>query len=423
MRANGKLCNAPDTLTLTLSRKYKGEGTKDSNSVDAVRTPRVQCCVAMRDDVSHPLPPSDADQLPIPADALVAAPPPAPSVLDNPRIASALGIGVSLLVHASLIAIGLLLIPQLREVVTGKKTAEQTIVPIAELATEQVGGIPNPGLTDRKNDSAAQNADANVKPSDAWAQRRSATLDKQLVGGAGDAAPTQIGIGGVKGGAGKGLGDGVAGGGGLAKFGVPGGGSGIGPRGAVFGNGGNAYRIVFVCDGTGDMVSSVAYPVLLRELNATVAKLKPKQSFNVVFFFDGTKFSSVDSGKLLPAIPANTDKLKTFLSNFSGGLGTDPRPALTFAFSLKPELVYFLSNGEFDKLASYDEVQAHIRKLNTGNAVRVNTVLLTAADSRDNTQGVKEAVKDAADTMNVIARANGGKFLSIDARRVYLTGQ
>ncbi|HEX8323551.1 MAG TPA: hypothetical protein VF595_06510 [Tepidisphaeraceae bacterium] len=386
---------------------------------------RVQCRVAMAADVPDEIPQSDAVESAAPyAAAPMPRSAPTRSLLDNPRVASALGILASIVVHAGLIILGLLLIPQVREAVTGRTVAEQTIVPTAELATDQVGGIPNPGLTDDKSRAAAQNTDSQVKPSDAWAERSSATLDKQLVGGAGDAAPTQIGIGGSKSAGGRGLGDGVAGGGGLAKFGVPGGGSGIGPRGAVFGNGGNAYRIVFVCDGTGDMVSSVAYPVLLRELNATMAKLKPKQQFNVVFFYDGTKYASVDANGLLPAIPANTEKLQTFLKNFSGGSKTDPLPAIKFAFSLKPDLIYFLSNGNFDDLSPYDEVKATFRKLNPTNAVRVNTVLLTAADVQEKTTAnYKEALKDAADTMSVIAKANGGRFLSIDARRVYLTGQ
>ncbi|MDB5327797.1 MAG: hypothetical protein JWM57_3366 [Phycisphaerales bacterium] len=345
------------------------------------------------------------------------------SVWTTPQVATGLGIGASIVVHIAIIVLGLLLIPQFREVVSGKKVAEQTIVPIAELATEQAGGIPNPGMTDDRNRPAGQTLDSTVTQTDAWSERRSSTLDRNLSSGSGDAAPTQIGIGGNKS-AGSGLGSGVAGGGGLAKFGVPGGGSGIGPRGAVFGNGGNAYRIVFVCDGTGDMVSSVAYPVLLRELAGTMAKLKPKQSFNVVFFYDGTKYASVDPGKLIPAVPVNSEKLQTFLKNFSGGAGTDPRPAITFAFSLKPDLIYFLSNGNFADLATYSDVTDTFKKLNPSKTVRVNTILLKSITPEDmQKKSVQEAMKDAADTMTVIAKANGGTFNSIDARSVYLPGQ
>lgn len=345
---------------------------------------------------------------------LVDETPKAATVWSQPQVANGVGIGASIVIHLALVLLGLLLLPQFREVVAGKTVAEQTIVPIAELATDQVGGIPNPGMTDQ-NRPAGQTVDSSVTQSDAWAEQRSATLDQQLTGGSGDTAPTQIGIGGNRA-VGSGLGSGVAGGGGLAKFGVPGGGSGIGPRGAVFGNGGNAFKIVFVCDGTGDMVTSLAFPVLKKELEGTVAKLKPKQSFNVVFFYQDDKYAAVDRTQLLSALPPNLEKLKVFLRDFSGGAGTDPLPAITFAFSLKPDLIYFLSNGNFDKQATYDQVKAHFVKLNPKKLVRVNTILLTTPnkEARD-----IEILRDAANCMEDIAKANGGKFSSIKALEVY----
>ncbi|MGC4030684.1 MAG: hypothetical protein QM754_02895 [Tepidisphaeraceae bacterium] len=327
---------------------------------------------------------------------------------------------MSIFVHASLIVLGLLLIPQVRDFVSGKKVAEQTIVPTAELATEQVGGIPNPGMNLDRNRAAAQNVDASVTQSDAWAQQRSATLDTQLLGGSGDGTPTQIGIGGGRA-SGSGLGNGVAGGGGLAKFGVPGGGSGIGPKGAVFGNGGNAYRIVFVCDGTGGMFDGRKLPLLMRELQATIAKLKPKQSYNVIFFREGDRpinesVVAVDRTQLLPAIPANNQKTSQFLSKLICSGKTKPIPAVELAFKLKPQLIYFLSDGAFDDLDTYDEVTARFRELNKDKSVRVNTIVFGKDDD------TSEALKQAKDTMKTIAKDNGGNFLAVDPDTVFGQG-
>ena len=49
----------------------------------------------------------------------------------------------------------------------------------------------------------------------------------------------------------------------MAMYGVPGGG-GIGPKGPVFGHGGNARRIAFVCDASGSMINKM--PVLKEQL-------------------------------------------------------------------------------------------------------------------------------------------------------------
>jgi hypothetical protein len=76
---------------------------------------------------------------------------------------------------------------------------------------------------------------------------------------------------------GSGEGDGT---GALAAFGTPGGG-GIGPQGPVFGNGGSARTIVFVCDCTGSMINKIAQ--LKVELSRAVQNLKPIQSFDIVF--------------------------------------------------------------------------------------------------------------------------------------------
>ena len=66
-------------------------------------------------------------------------------------------------------------------------------------------------------------------------------------------------------------------------FGTPGGG-GIGPKGPVFGNGGNAREIVFLCDATGSMLNKMA--TLKDELNKAVVGLRPIQSFDIIFYQD-----------------------------------------------------------------------------------------------------------------------------------------
>ena len=87
---------------------------------------------------------------------------------------------------------------------------------------------------------------------------------------------------------GKGLlgdaaGSGASDSGAVKMFGAPGGG-GLGPKGPVFGNGGNARRITFVCDATGTMLPKME--ALKVELSKVVHDLKPIQAFNVIFFHE-----------------------------------------------------------------------------------------------------------------------------------------
>lgn len=348
-------------------------------------------------------------------------PPPVPPVLDepsvstteteseelphggfwtNPMVASITGAATSILIHAAIIIAGLLLIPDVRDLVTDLVVSEeQTIIPTAELATEQPGGIPNPGMNSDATRAAAQMVDASVTQSDAFNQERSESLDAALSIGNPTESSMPIGAG-IK------TGGGLAGGGRLAAFGAPGGGAGIGPKGAVFGNGGNAYRIVFICDGTGTMIG-LKQALLIRELNSTVAKLKPVQEFNVIFFSEdnGNFVMAVDPNKLMPATPANIRRTAEWLSRFSFRGSTNPIPAIEMAFRQKPQLIYLLSDGEFDNLVSYDEVIKTVERLNPDKKVKVNTILFGDRDLR-----AEQALKKIADD-------NGGRmvYVSLDS--------
>jgi hypothetical protein len=318
----------------------------------------------------------------------------------NPMVASVTGAATSILVHAAIIIVGLLLIPDVRQLVTDMVVVEeQTIIPTAELATEQPGGIPNPGMNSDATRAAAQMVDASVTQSDAFNDQKSQSLDAALASGDPTESSMPIGTG-IK------TGGGLAGGGKLAAFGAPGGGAGIGPKGAVFGNGGNAYKIVFVCDGTGTMLG-LKQALLVRELNSTIAKLKPVQEFNVIFFNEdqGSFVTAVDMNKLMPAIPPNVRKTSDWLSKFSFRGSTNPIPAIELAFKQKPQLMYILSDGEFDNLTSYDEVIKTINDLNADKKIKINTIMFGDRDPR-----AEQALKKIADD-------NGGRmvYVSLEA--------
>ena len=178
-------------------------------------------------------------------------------------------------------------------------------------------------------------------------------------------------------------------------FGTPGGG-GIRPKGPVFGNGGNARLITFVCDASGSMINKMAS--LKDQLNKAVTGLRPIQSFNIIFFQDKTLDALDKSGGLLAATPETKRKAGTFLEGVTTTGTTDPIPGIQMAFKTKPQLIYLLTDGDFP---DNDAVLKVIRELNKDKKVKINTIAFVGQSDTDT------AFKDLLKT---IATESGGTF-------------
>lgn len=152
--------------------------------------------------------------------------------------------------------------------------------------------------------------------------------------------------------------------GGLSGFGT---GRGGGGGADFFGLGGGvAKKIVYVVDRSGSMTDSIMY--VKYELKRSIRQLKPNQEFYVVFYSSGPAVE-MPSRKLVPATEANKQQAYEFIDSIVPVGQTDPKEALKRAFEVGPELVYLLTDGEFDK-----DVIPHIEKLNRGDTVTVNTI-------------------------------------------------
>jgi hypothetical protein len=320
-----------------------------------------------------------------------------------PWVQNLLPLGTSLAVHLGIILVGVLLLKTVTEVVETVQK-QQIIIPDATMVDgAEPGGIPNPGLGTDANRRAEQQIDPTVTQSEGVAEKRSENLTQSLsasgsitpdgdnlIGGGAAAGPV-----GLRGAAGTGM-SGGDGGGPLAPFGTPGGGQGLGPRAPFMGQGGNATRVVYLCDGTGTMVG-LRYQLVKGELKKAIDVLKPIQQFAVIFFQD-ENFEAVDKKTLIPATGQNKRKAYDFLEAMSIRGQTNPLPAIEAAFAMKPQLIYLLSDGEFDNLVSYDQVLARIAELNKDKSVRINTILFGDRDKR------------AEETLRRMAQENGGRF-------------
>ena len=163
------------------------------------------------------------------------------------------------------------------------------------------------------------------------------------------------------------IGLGGGGGGDLGKYGLDLGSTDPGPT--FFGLGGRARgakRIVYVVDRSGSMTET--FDAVRKELNQSVARLRRSQRFHVVLFNDGAPQENPPK-KLVNASNDQKEALEGFLARVEPGGNTDPIPAMRRAFELGPDLIYFLTDGEFDP-----RLVEELRRRNAQKKIRIFTI-------------------------------------------------
>jgi hypothetical protein len=128
-----------------------------------------------------------------------------------------------------------------------------------------------------------------------------------------------------------------------------------------------ARRVVYLLDGSGSMMSK--FDVLRAAVGSAVGELKPAQSFNVVIMHedDGTPFSR----QSLAATEANKALFSAFMKTAKPHGSSDPIAALRFAFAQNPEVIYFLTDGDFP---NNNQVLQEIHKLNAAHRTKIHTI-------------------------------------------------
>lgn len=344
------------------------------------------------------------------ADALVPAPVPAPvpqrTFWQHPFVLNVLPFTTSVLLHAGILLVGYATFQTVKTVSTVIR--EQIIIPDATLVEgAEVGGLPNPGL----------GADPNIVPDvkvDIQEQTQRLEKSTSIASGIGGEPASEgvIGVGAAKlGGGGLGKGDEA----GRSPFGVPGGSGGLGPKSPFMGVSGNAYRIVYLVDGSGSMLSR--RNIVIQALKESVDKLKPVQFFNVMFFHEGD-FEALDRGQLLPASPVNKRKAFDFADQMETRDRTDPSRAIQLAMNMKPQLIYLLTDGFDDRVEDFaKKLRGQISALNKSREAHVNIIYIADESRFSDIGGVKNDAKrnEIVDELKAITQENGGRFKSINS--------
>lgn len=128
-----------------------------------------------------------------------------------------------------------------------------------------------------------------------------------------------------------------------------------------FGTEATGTRFVFVIDGSGSMTQGVRWRQAVREVEKSIGKLNENQQAMVLVYNFHTYPMFNTPPKDLKLLPV-TDRFKKALSEWLGNVtpigGTRPAHALEYSLSLKPDAIFFLSDG----LLADNSVQVLARK-------------------------------------------------------------
>ena len=184
------------------------------------------------------------------------------------------------------------------------------------------------------------------------------------------------------------IGIGTGGGEDFSKYGLRASG---GPGPSFFGLGQRARgarRIVYVVDRSGSMLTT--FEAVRRELRSSVGDLRRSQRFHVVFFNAGPPLEHQPK-KLVPATATQKKQFFEFLDTIRAEGSTDPIPAMQRALAVRPDLIYFLTDGDFDPL-----LLEKLREWNADQKVRIFTLAYVSEAGRV--------------LLEQIARENDGEF-------------
>lgn len=130
-------------------------------------------------------------------------------------------------------------------------------------------------------------------------------------------------------------------------------GNGVGDGNGYFGMKADRKSIVFVVDASNSM--NHPYPGIARtrfgrvklELFKTISQMTEEQKFFVIFFAEDAL--PMPARNLVSATPENQKLAMEWIGGIRTFGNTEPQNAVVMALKLKPDVIYFLTDGNFDR--------------------------------------------------------------------------
>jgi hypothetical protein len=187
--------------------------------------------------------------------------------------------------------------------------------------------------------------------------------------------------GAMAGGSGSGTGAGKGSFDAIASLGAAGGGGGKGV--GFFGTRARADSVIFIVDMSGSMEGhrfDRAVEELIRSLNL----LQPTQKF-FIFFYSGVTFPMFEqrNPKLLPATSGNRAKAIKWIKAFHPEGDTAPEDAIAKALKMKPQVIYFLTDGEIP-----NTTRATTQRCNAEHKTVIHTIAFEYEGGAEQLRGI-----------------------------------
>jgi len=125
-----------------------------------------------------------------------------------------------------------------------------------------------------------------------------------------------------------------------------------------FGIGGYGQTFVYVVDASDSMNENGKFDRARYELLQSIEQLASDQRYFVIFYNDDAY--PMDADEPVMATEKQFAATTEWVNAAVADRGTNPLPALLYALSLKPDAVFFLSDGQFDPL-TIQVLRAHNR--------------------------------------------------------------
>jgi hypothetical protein len=174
----------------------------------------------------------------------------------------------------------------------------------------------------------------------------------------------------------------------------------VGDATHFFGLGSSGKSFVYVVDCSDSMNDGRKFERACYELLQSIEQLGYDQRYFIILYNDQTY--PMEGGKLVPATQDQFDQTRRWVGRVVPGGHTYPLPALLRALALKPDAIYFLSDGLFDPNV--------IAQLRVANAPQ-------RAGRGDRTESRRVPIhtiafvsREAQGLMRTIASQSGGKF-------------
>jgi len=168
----------------------------------------------------------------------------------------------------------------------------------------------------------------------------------------------------------------------IASLGAGGGGSGKGV--GFFGTRTRADSVVFVVDMSGSMNDGRRFDRAVDELIRSLNAMVPSQKF-FIFFYNGVTYPMFDqrSAKLMAATPATRTKAIKWIKTLQPDGDTAPEDAIERALKLKPQVIYFLTDGEIPPTT-----RDTAKKFNQDRKTVIHTIAFVTQEGAEMLRGI-----------------------------------